>query len=495
MEGGDMDKKRAVVIGAGIGGMAAAVRLALKGYETHLYEKNGSAGGKIGELRLEGCRFDTGPSLFTLPELVDELFTLAGENPREHFRYIPLESSCRYFWDDGTVLNAWTDRQRFAEEAEIVTGEPRANILGFLDECAGLYDLTAGIFIFSPFYQLDNFRKPESLNVARNFRKLNAFSTMHGVISRHFRSQKLIQLFDRYATYNGSSPYRAPGTLNVIAHLEHNMGAFFPEKGMKEIIDAVEKLASRCGVITHTGTEVLSVANEAGNVTGVTTADGVMPANVVVTDVDVIPFYRELMKEEGMARRQERQERSTSALIFYWVMNRRFDQLDLHNIFFSSDYPGEFRALRRGEVAADPTVYLFASSRVVPSDAPPGKDNWFVMINVPYDRGQDWPEVIREARKNIMVTLSRRLGCNIEEAVETERILDPPLIEELTASYRGALYGSSSNNRFAAFRRHPNVKRKYRNLWFVGGSVHPGGGIPLCLASAKIACDMIPPAE
>ncbi|MDZ7635726.1 MAG: NAD(P)-binding protein [Bacteroidales bacterium] len=177
-------KKKAAVIGAGIGGMAAAIRLALKGYETHLFEKNPEPGGKIGELSLAGCRFDTGPSLFTLPSLVDELFTLAGEDPRDHFRYVSLTSSCRYFYDDGTRLNAWTDRNRFAAEAESVTGEPREKVIAFLDECAELYDLTAGIFIFSPFYQLDNFRKPESLNVARNFKKLNAFSTMHGVIKK-----------------------------------------------------------------------------------------------------------------------------------------------------------------------------------------------------------------------------------------------------------------------------------------------------------------------
>jgi len=216
---------------------------------------------------------------------------------------------------------------------------------------------------------------------------------------------------------------------------------------------------------------------------------------VVVTDVDVIPFYRKLMKEERPARKQERQERSTSALIFYWAMNRRFEELDLHNIFFSSDYPGEFNCLRKGEVSTDPTVYLFASSRAIPSDAPDGKDNWFVMINVPYDRGQDWSRVVSRARENIIKKLSNRLGYNIKEEIGAERVLDPPLIEKLTDSSRGALYGSSSNSRFAAFRRHPNVKGKYENLWFVGGSVHPGGGIPLCLASARIAADMIPPAE
>ena len=175
-------KSTAIVIGSGIGGLATAIRLSLKGYDAHVFEKNTQPGGKIGELFLSGCRFDTGPSLFTLPALVDELFTLAGENPRDHFIYVSLPSSCRYFYDDGTLLNAWTDRNRFAAEVESVTGEPAVKVIAFLDECAELYDLTAGIFIFSPFYQLENFRKPESLNVARNFRKLNTFSTMHDVI-------------------------------------------------------------------------------------------------------------------------------------------------------------------------------------------------------------------------------------------------------------------------------------------------------------------------
>jgi len=220
-----------------------------------------------------------------------------------------------------------------------------------------------------------------------------------------------------------------------------------------------------------------------------------MKTDVVVSDSDVIPFYRNLLQEERAARRQERQERSTSALIFYWAMKQRYGELDLHNIFFSSDYPAEFRALRRGEVTDDPTVYVFASSRVVVTDAPQGKDNWFVMINVPYDSGQDWSAVVERSRRNIIDKVSRRLGKDIAENIEEETILDPPLIGKFTVSHRGALYGSSSNSRFAAFRRHPNVRNRYGNLWFTGGSVHPGGGIPLCLASAKIACDMIPPAR
>jgi phytoene desaturase len=487
-------KSKAAIIGSGIGGMATAIRLAMKGYEVHVFEKNNVPGGKIGELTLAGCRFDTGPSLFTLPSLVDELFTLAGENPGDHFRYIPLRSSCRYFFDDGALLNAWTDRKLFAAEVESVTGEPAGNIIAFLDECAELYDLTADMFIFSPFYKLDNFRKPESLKIARNFGKLNAFSSMHDIIRRHFSSVKVIQLFDRYATYNGSSPYRAPGTLNMIAHLEHNMGAYFPEKGMRDIIGSVSQLAQRCGVIIHTATEVLAVRREGRKITGVETAEGFMDALVTVSDMDVIPFYSDLMKDERVAQREARQERSTSALIFYWVMKKRFSELDLHNIFFSSDYPGEFNALRQGRVTADPTIYVFASSRTVSSDAPPEKDNWFVMINVPPDTGQDWSMIVSRAREDIINKVSKRLGYDIRDYIEAQRFLDPPLIEKLTMSYRGALYGSSSNSRFAAFRRHPNMRRKYENLWFVGGSVHPGGGIPLCLASAKIASEMILPA-
>ncbi|RYD91664.1 MAG: phytoene desaturase, partial [Sphingobacteriales bacterium] len=186
------------------------------------------------------------------------------------------------------------------------------------------------------------------------------------------------------------------------------------------------------------------------------------------------------------------QERSSSALIFYWGMNKQFPKLDLHNIFFSADYEAEFNDIWQQKIIYhDPTVYLNISSKYKADDAPDGCENWFVMINVPSNSGQDWDSLIKQARQNIIIKLSRLLGKDISAYIKCESILDPQSIESRTSSYQGSLYGTSSNNQFAAFLRHANKSSKINNLYFCGGSVHPGGGIPLCLLSAKIVSDWI----
>jgi phytoene dehydrogenase-like protein len=186
------------------------------------------------------------------------------------------------------------------------------------------------------------------------------------------------------------------------------------------------------------------------------------------------------------------QERSSSALIFYWGINKQFPQLDLHNIFFSADYKAEFDQIwLQKDIYSDPTVYLNISSKFKPDDATAGCENWFVMINVPSNTGQDWDKLIAETRANIITKLSTMLGEDVSKLIISESILDPRSIESRTSSYQGSIYGTSSNSQFAAFLRHANKSSKISNLYFCGGSVHPGGGIPLCLLSAKIVSDWI----
>ena len=187
-----------------------------------------------------------------------------------------------------------------------------------------------------------------------------------------------------------------------------------------------------------------------------------------------------------------RQPRSSSALIFYWGIRKEFHALDLHNIFFSEDYNQEFKYIfKKQQVYNDPTVYVNITSKENKSDAPKGCENWFVMVNVPSNTGQDWDNIINNVRSNILKKLSISLSVNLEDLIESETVLDPRLIESKTNSYQGALYGASSNNKFAAFLRHPNFSQQISNLYFCGGSVHPGGGIPLCLLSGKIVSDLI----
>jgi phytoene dehydrogenase-like protein len=211
--------------------------------------------------------------------------------------------------------------------------------------------------------------------------------------------------------------------------------------------------------------------------------------------MDVWFTYHKLLRHYPHIHPQKtlKQERSSSALVFYWGISKQFSQLDLHNIFFSENYKAEFDHIwQQKDIYHDPTVYLNISSKLNPDDAPAGCENWFVMINVPANSGQDWGKLIADARKNIIQKLSRNLGEDIRQYIISETILDPPGIERQTLSYQGSIYGTSSNSRFAAFLRHPNQSAKVKNLYFCGGSVHPGGGIPLCLLSAKIVSDLVP---
>ena len=215
-------------------------------------------------------------------------------------------------------------------------------------------------------------------------------------------------------------------------------------------------------------------------------------ADVVVSNMDIVPTYRHLMPAQKAPEKSLRQERSSSAVIFYWGVNRSFPDLDLHNIFFSEDYKAEFDALFADKtLTADPTVYVNITAKDVQGDAPVGKENWFVMINAPHDVGQDWDTLSQELRKVILDKLNRILKINLEDCIEEEFLVTPPMIADKTASFTGALYGAASNDRMTAFLRHANFSRQISNLYFCGGSVHPGGGIPLCLLSAKIVANLV----
>ncbi len=480
-------KNSAAVIGSGIAGIASALRLAAKGYDVTTYEQASMPGGKISEFHKDGFRFDTGPSLFTLPNLVDELFELFGLQAANHFEYQKLESSCKYFWEDGTIINAWQQKEKFAKELEQNAGIPAKKLYGFLEKSKKLYDITSDIFIFNSLHRWDNIISRSFLKSLFQLHELDAFTTMHKKNQKWFSHPRITQLFDRYATYNGSNPYQTPATLNIIAHLEHNIGAFFPTKGMYSIVNSLVELAEKQGVKFIYNTPVEQIIVENKKIKALKTSKHVIPYEVVVSNIDVVNLYKNLLPTEKIPPNQITCQRSSSALIFYWGINHSFPQLEVHNILFSKDYEVEFKHLFSTKtIADDPTVYIFISSKIVKEDAPTNKQNWYVMINTPENTGQNWDELIAQAREKIIRKIKDTLDIDIKEYILFEKCTSPVTIEQDTGSYKGSLYGPSSNGPFSAFLRHANFRRKYKNLYFTGGSVHPGGGIPLCLASAKI---------
>ncbi|MCB9188835.1 MAG: phytoene desaturase [Flavobacteriales bacterium] len=485
--------RKAIVIGAGIAGIASSIRLRIKGFDVEVYEKNSYPGGKLTELNLGDFRFDAGPSLFTMPQYVEELFRMAGRNPEDYFDYVKLDNVCHYFWDDGKQFVASADPQSFAQEAGKNFNCDSSEITAKLEKAAYIEATTGKLFLEQSLHDWKGFVNKETLIALSRIPKLGLNKTLNEVNEASFKDPKLVQLFNRYATYNGSNPYKTPGIMEVIPHYEYNIGAFFPAKGMVDITNSLVKLAEELGVKFYYDQEISSILHTGGKIDGVQllTSEKV-PADVVVSNMDVYFTYNKLLQGIKVPQKRLSQERSSSALIFYWGINREFDELGVHNIFFADDYKAEFDAIFDSkQVYRDPTVYVHISSKIKLDDAPKGMENWFVMINTPPKGEIDWEDYIKQARNNILKKLSKNLGVDIAKHIVVEDKLFPATIESRTYSYQGSLYGTSSNSKYAAFLRQPNFHKKLKGLYFVGGSAHPGGGIPLCLLSAKIATEHV----
>jgi len=486
-------KQKALIIGAGVAGMACAIRLATNGFKVTIFEKNDYPGGKLFVLEKDGYRFDTGPSFFVEPENIEELFDLAGEDIHEYLAYKRIDVACKYFYEDGTVINAYADQEKFAQELEQRTGEPFQHLISYLTESEKIYNDIGNVFLNYSLHQRKTWKQHAILKALISVRPRYIFSTLHEINKKKFGNPHVVQLFDRYATYSGSNPYLAPGMLMLIPHIECNKGVFYPEGGMMSINKALYNLALKKGVVFKLTSPVQRIIENKHKAKGIIVDNQRILGDVVISNADVYFTYNKLLNRNYEAKKILKLERSSSALIFYWGIKKEFPQLNLHNIFFSKDYQSEFNSIFITKAPFDdPTVYINITSKMEKGiHAPKGKENWFVMINVASNMQVSRDEIIMVYKKNILAKLNRILQTDIEPLIEIESVLHPKMVEEETGSYMGALYGTSSNSIKAAFLRHPNFSKDIHGLYFTGGSVHPGGGIPLCLKSAKITADMI----
>ncbi len=482
----------AIIIGSGIAGIASALRLRAAGKDVSVFEANNYPGGKLHAFELEDYRFDAGPSLFTLPELVTELFELFNEKPTEFFQYHRKETVCNYFWEDGMRFTVNANREIFAKDAATKFGVDSKSLLAYLQKSEKKYELTSPIFLEKSLHKIGTYLSKDTLKALTQMWSLDIGTNLNSLNEKSISEPHLVQLFNRYATYNGSSPYLTTGIMSMIPHLELHKGTYFPVGGMHSITASLYQLALRHGIQFHFNQKVEEIIVKEGQAIGIKTKDNQHFADAIVSNMDIFSTYKKLLKDQKHPERTLQQERSSSAIIFYWGIKKQFAELDLHNILFSGNYRKEFEHIfDKKSLFEDPTIYINITSKELSSDAPNGKENWFVMINAPGDFGQNWDALVKQARQNIIDKVNRLLGVNLESLIEVEDILTPPLIEQRTGSYRGALYGAASNSKFAAFLRHPNFSSKIKGLYCSGGSVHPGGGIPLCLLSAKITSDLI----
>ena len=485
--------KPIVIVGAGIGGLSAAIRLAAHGLRVAIYEQNNHIGGKMGEAEVEGFRFDTGPSVITMRPVFEDLFAAAGRRLSDYLTLLPVDPLTRYFYPDGTRLDVTRDLSGLLPQIEALSPRDVDGYLRYLAHAARIQRLTSEVFISGPPPSLRSFTGVSPFDALR----IDPLRTMAGSIRSFVRDPRLRQLLGRFATYVGASPYLAPATLNVIAAVELAGGVWYPQGGIYAVARAYERLARELGVEIHPGTRVERIEVRGGRVSGVGTAAGeFVAAERVIANVDVATVYSRLLPPgtlpPGLVARTLSRPRSCSGFLLLLGLDRQHPDLAHHNIFFSRDYRREFDDIFRREIMpGEPTVYVAITSKTDPAHAPPGCENWFVMANAPaLGPAWDWNARAAAYRERVLNVLAE-FGHDVRPAIRCERMLTPVDIEHQTGAYRGALYGASSNERLAAFLRPHNRSRRVPGLYFAGGTTHPGGGVPMVTLSGAVAAGMV----
>ena len=485
-------RKPVVIIGAGIGGLSAAIRLAAAGRRVIVLEQNPAAGGKMSQIVQDGFRWDTGPSVITMRHVFEELFAGANRRLDDYLTLLPVDPLTRYFFPDGTRIDATRDLARMAAQIAAIDARDVEGYLDFLEYAARLHRITGPVFIYNQPPTLRSFLSVPPADMVR----VDPWLTMDQAIRHRVRSPQMRQLLGRFATYVGASPYQAPATLSVIAHVELTGGVWYPAGGIYQIAAAMQRLASELGAEIRTSTPVTAIRVEERRATGVTTAGGEhIDAAAIIANVDVTTVYQHLLPPQiGATRRAalQRLDTSCSGFVLLLGVEREHPQLAHHNIFFTQDYRAEFDAIfQHGIPPSAPTVYVAITSKSDRSHAPPGCENWFVLVNAPaLGTHFDWTQHAGDYGARVLDVLAG-FGLDVRAHIRSQVILTPQEIQRLTGAWRGALYGISSNQAFNAFRRPHNRCSDVHGLYFAGGTTHPGGGVPMVTLSGKVAADLV----
>ncbi|MED0685889.1 phytoene desaturase family protein [Anoxybacillus ayderensis] len=473
MEGEDIYVKKVVIIGGGLGGLSAAVTLAQRGVDVQLFEKNSHFGGKLMPVQLGDYYFDFGPNTITMPFVFRHVIEQTGARTEDYITFRKLSVHTKNVYEDKTTFFLSSDRDYMKEQLAAIDRVGALRYDDFLREVERLYRLAKTHFFPRMFRSFIDYMSPSLAVALLNARPLE---TLHHFFQRYFTNEHVIQAYDRYATYIGSSPYMAPATFAMIAYLEMVDGVYYVEGGNARIAHTFAMLAKRAGATLHTNRAVKRVIVHNGAVKGVELEDGEkVEADVVIMNADLLQAYRELVDPHD--RSYERAEPSISAFVMLVGTKEKWDHLAHHNVFFSADYKQEFEHIFAGRYSEHPTIYVCA-----PPFTKEGS-SLFVLVNAPPLTKDGRMQVDEQAYKQLVYERLRSYGLNV--VPDVERVITPLHIAEQFGAYRGALYGMASNRRRDTFLRPSNACKEMKGLYFVGGTTHPGGGSPMVVISGQ----------
>ncbi len=487
------------IVGGGLAGLAAAIPLAAKGHQVAIFEQNSHLGGKMNVWQSKGYTFDMGPTIITMPAVLEQLFQSAGRNVQDYLNMVSLDPQWRTIYSDGSHIDLCSSLEAMTAELSRTAPAEISNYLNFLSYCQRMYEISEKWFFWKPWGSLKDVMSastfgPQSLSLAA---AIDPMSSIHQAVGRHFKDERLRQLFEHFVQYVGSSPFVAPAILCLIPWVQLGYGCWYPMGGTGKIAAALTKLCLELGIEVHCNTLVAQINVSNGRATGITDGDGkIHPADIVIANSDITLTCTELLPERDATTAVKRQgsalEPACSGMVLYLGCKKKFEGFLHHDFLFSSDSDAEFRDIYEKRVPhSDPSIYLAIPSITDPTVAPEGCEAVYALVHTPYVSPEyDWNTRAREYRDIIVKKMERCGFTGLEESIETERWITPLDLQKLYRVNKGAIYGVVTRRGLTSAFKTGN-RSPLPGLYFAGGSVNPGAGVPMVLMSGQIAANCV----
>ena len=488
-----MNTKTAIIIGAGIGGITAAIHLARGGLHVTVVEKNARSGGRCDRMNRAGHHFDTGPTLFLIPMLYEAEYRALGTSLRDQLDLLRVDPTYHLVFDDGKALSLTSDVKSLQEQLESVQPGSFQGLLRYLEEGGRHYELALEKMVNRDFRKVSDFINFQNFPLLFRLKPLiHHYSNM----SPYFDDPRLKAAFTFQDVYMGLSPFEAPATFSLMPYTELVHGVWYPRGGMYRVVESLTELARQAGVEFTFNAAVERIETQGARARGILLANGTrLEADVVLANADLPYVYQELLPQDGRAKTLNRKQFSCSVISFFWGVDKTYDGLSPHTLFLADDYRQNFESIDRDlSLPANPSLYVHAPARLDPSMAPPGQDTLTAIVPVGHmsdHEDQNWGETRDTARQQVFRRL-RTLGItDLQSHIKFEETYTPPSWRKRYNLMKGSTHGLSHTLTQMAYFRPSNRHSRYQNLYFVGASTHPGTGVPTAMVSGRLVAERI----
>ena len=489
------NNKTAIVVGAGIGGLCTAARLAKNGYSVSLYEKETKVGGRANRIEHDGYIFDTGPTLLMMTDVLYDTFKYCGKNFDDYITLMQLEPNYKVSFADKSNITVSSNLPKF--QAELAKFDPKApeQFYRFFSDVAEIYRISRANFIDKNFDKLTDFI---SFSSGLKLLRKKGLKSLYGFVSQYFTDERLRQLFSFQSMYLGVSPYESPAVYSMISYMETGLGIWYPKGGMYSLSRALEKLAIDMGVKIFTQTPVKNITIEDKSIKGVILEKGEsIKADIVVCNADIVYAYKNLLPKDinlvSFGRTGDQLKQSSSALLFYWGVKDSLKGMLHHNVYLCSDFKNNLNEIfHKQALPSDPSFYVYIPTKTDPKLAPKNCSVLYVLVPVPnLNADADWQKGITKLRRQVLSRLKTEFNQDIESKIETEWMVAPQDFESKYNLTAGSAFGLTHHFMQSGYFRPHNVERSTKGLYFVGASTYPGGGIPMVTLGAKLVVERI----